>query len=325
MQYTQWQPEWRLHSSEFHAERLGLPPITERNASAYPPPSLKKFQSAASREPADSPPALWYWQMTTQEWEDRDSESYKKAKDQHRNMLAEIKQRKQQHEKARPARDRSSRNRPSNSERRKQRNEQVMRKHTAAVITSRRDEQPWYDRRDLFAQLLKAAFLPTRHLFGGCSHLYVWSNFSCSVPGGPCIHDQMQPLSTPDSEWVHELVESCDVYMQFLKSNPGRRPRDNDDEWRAYNIYSIAPASRHVKGEGLTLDEAKRLQLACEDWLCVRRAPFVHYLLPTQRAAERCDKEMRAFQRLAARRPCDPDGPFIEEWWANLVVGRLRI
>ena len=58
----------------------------------------------------------------------------------------------------------------------------------AAVIAARRTEQPWNKRRDLFAQLLKAAGLPTRHLFGGCSHLHAWSNFSCCVPGSPCIY-----------------------------------------------------------------------------------------------------------------------------------------
>ena len=34
---------------------LGLPPITERNASRYPAPLLKSFQSAASRAPHDAP------------------------------------------------------------------------------------------------------------------------------------------------------------------------------------------------------------------------------------------------------------------------------
>ena len=247
-----------MQTSEAHAEHLGLPPITERNASRYPPPSLKSFQSAASRAPHDAPPALWYWQMTTEEW-DRGSRSYELAKKQYRRLLPAQQQSEKQREQKRPKRDRTSRQRPSSSERRKQRKDLVVRVQRAAVIAARRTEQPWNKRRDLFAQLLKAAGVPTRHLFGGCSHLYAWSNFSCCVPGGPCIHDQMQPLSMPDAEWVEDLVESCDRYLEFLGANLARRPRDNEEEWRAYNVYAIAPASCHLKGQGLTLDEARQL------------------------------------------------------------------
>ena len=65
------------------AERAGLPRILPRlrrnraseNAAQYPPPSLNKFRTAASRQPADAPPVLWYWQMTGEEW-DRKSHSY---------------------------------------------------------------------------------------------------------------------------------------------------------------------------------------------------------------------------------------------------------
>ena len=48
------------------------------NAAQYPPPSLNKFRTAASRAPADAPPCLWYWQMTGNEW-DRKSRSYQVA------------------------------------------------------------------------------------------------------------------------------------------------------------------------------------------------------------------------------------------------------
>ena len=105
-------------------------------------------------------------------------------------------------------------------------------------------------------------------------------------------------------------------------SRGGRETMRRSGERTWYNVYAIAPASRHLKGQGLTLDEARQLQRACEHWLCVRRAPFVHYLTLAQRAREREDEQMRAFQRSAARRPCDPDGPFIDEWWADLVVGK---
>ena len=65
------------------ATRAGLPRILPRrrnqvaseNAWQYPPPSLNKFRTAASREPADAPPVLWYWQMTGEQW-DRKSHSY---------------------------------------------------------------------------------------------------------------------------------------------------------------------------------------------------------------------------------------------------------
>ena len=46
------------------------------NAAIYPPPSLDKFRTAASRAPADAPPVLWYWQMTGETW-DRQTHSYR--------------------------------------------------------------------------------------------------------------------------------------------------------------------------------------------------------------------------------------------------------
>ena len=35
----------------------------------YPPKSLYKYRSEKSRAPNDSPPVLWYWQMTTEVWD----------------------------------------------------------------------------------------------------------------------------------------------------------------------------------------------------------------------------------------------------------------
>ena len=46
------------------------------NAAKYPPPSLDRFRTAASREPADAAPVLWYWQMTGKTW-DRKTYSYR--------------------------------------------------------------------------------------------------------------------------------------------------------------------------------------------------------------------------------------------------------
>ena len=164
--------------AEAHAQRRGLLPITERNASQYPPPSLNKFRTKASRAPGDCKPALWYWQMTTEEW-DRDGHSYELAKKQWRRLLSEYRQQEKQREQQRSWRDRTGRVQ-SAANRRKQRNEQVRRVQTEAAIAARRAAQPWHDRRDLFRDLLRAAGLPTRHLIGACSHLYASSNFSCS-------------------------------------------------------------------------------------------------------------------------------------------------
>ena len=46
------------------------------NAVLFPPPSLDKFRTAASRAPADAAPVLWYWQMTGETW-DRQTHSYR--------------------------------------------------------------------------------------------------------------------------------------------------------------------------------------------------------------------------------------------------------
>ena len=73
-----------------HAARRGLPRIVADNATSYPPPSLNSFRTAAARAPADSAPALWYWQLTGEEWR-RDSHSYELAKKAWRRVPAEHK------------------------------------------------------------------------------------------------------------------------------------------------------------------------------------------------------------------------------------------
>ena len=88
-----------------HAERLGLPRISPENAAAYPPPSLNAFRKPESRQPDDSAPALWYWQMAGCDW-DRAGHSYELEKKRHRRMLAEHKQSEKQRE---AQRDRSKR------------------------------------------------------------------------------------------------------------------------------------------------------------------------------------------------------------------------
>ena len=69
-----------------HAAWLGLPRITATNAAQHPPPDLNKFRSAAARAPANSVPALWYWQTTGDEWP-RDGRSFDVAKKRHRRMV----------------------------------------------------------------------------------------------------------------------------------------------------------------------------------------------------------------------------------------------
>ena len=82
----------RAETTAVYAERAGLPRILPKskvprpyhntpilgpsdNAAQYPPPSLNNFRTTASREPADAPPVLWYWQMTGEEW-NRETHSY---------------------------------------------------------------------------------------------------------------------------------------------------------------------------------------------------------------------------------------------------------
>ena len=69
-----------------HAARLGLPRITAENAAQHPPPSLNNFRTAAARAPANSEPALWYWQMTGDEWL-RDGHSFDIEKKRQRRMV----------------------------------------------------------------------------------------------------------------------------------------------------------------------------------------------------------------------------------------------
>ena len=70
-----------------HALRLDLPRIDATNAARYPPADLNKFRAATARAPADSAPALWFWQMTGDEWP-RDGHSYELAKKRHRRMVS---------------------------------------------------------------------------------------------------------------------------------------------------------------------------------------------------------------------------------------------
>ena len=73
-----------------HAAQRGLPRIVAANATSHPPPSLNNYRTAAARAPANSAPALWYWQLTGEEWL-RDSHSYELAAKAWRRMPAEHK------------------------------------------------------------------------------------------------------------------------------------------------------------------------------------------------------------------------------------------
>ena len=64
---------------------MSAPRIACSNAADYPPPSLNAYRTAASRAPADSPPAVWFKQMTGREW-DRQSKSYDLEKKRWRRM-----------------------------------------------------------------------------------------------------------------------------------------------------------------------------------------------------------------------------------------------
>ena len=98
------EPEPEVHeTAATHAARLGLLRIVAANATSHPPPSLNSYRTAAARAPADSAPALWYWQLTGEEWL-RDSHNYELAKKAWRRMLAE-------HKAAEQQRDRSGRKR----------------------------------------------------------------------------------------------------------------------------------------------------------------------------------------------------------------------
>ena len=61
-------------------------PISAANAKQHPPPSLNSFRTAAARAPANSKPALWFWQMTGDEWP-RDGHSFDIEKKRHRRMV----------------------------------------------------------------------------------------------------------------------------------------------------------------------------------------------------------------------------------------------
>ena len=91
-------------STASHAMRCDLPRIVAANATSHPPPSLNSCRTAAARGP-DSAPALWYWQLTGEEWLG-DSHSYELAKKAWRRMPAE-------HKAAERDRDRSGRKRPA--------------------------------------------------------------------------------------------------------------------------------------------------------------------------------------------------------------------
>ena len=96
-------------SASAHAAQLGLPRIVASNAASYPPPSLHSFRTAAERAPADAAPALWYWQLTGDEWR-RDGHTYELAKKVWRRMPAEHKATERERERKR---DRSARQQPA--------------------------------------------------------------------------------------------------------------------------------------------------------------------------------------------------------------------
>ena len=122
-------------------------------------PSLNKFRSAASRAPDDSPPVLWFWQMTEKDW-DRQGHSYDVQKKQHRRLLTQYQQRDKQREKERDKlRDRSARVRPAddNIRRRKQYAAEVKRKRARDFEAARRADRPRRERQALLCQLFDAA------------------------------------------------------------------------------------------------------------------------------------------------------------------------
>ena len=253
-----------------HAARLGLPYITPLNADAYPPPSLNSFRSAASRAPDDSPPVLWFWQMTEKDW-DRQGHSYEVQKKQYRRLLVEYKQRDKQREKNRDKlRDRSTRKRPAEDRlrRRKQYAAEVKRKRAREFEEARRADRPRRERQALLCQLFDAAGLSTHHLVERCSYDGGENPFTCCV--GACVHEQLEPLSQPDAEWVEDLAVKLTRYREFLEAHPSRtKPdADNDDEYLASCAYALAPGSRHKKRRGYNIGEAKVLERACTSWVC---------------------------------------------------------
>ena len=97
-------PPTAREATASHAVPRGLPRIVAANATSHPPPSLNSCRTAAARGP-DSAPALWYWQLTGEEWLG-DSHSYELAKKRWRRMPAE-------HKAAERSRDRSGQKRPA--------------------------------------------------------------------------------------------------------------------------------------------------------------------------------------------------------------------
>ena len=83
---VQEQPSADGSTTAEHAARLSLPRITAENAAQHPPPSLNSFRTAAARAPANSAPALWFWQMTGDEWP-LDGHSFDIEKKRHRRMV----------------------------------------------------------------------------------------------------------------------------------------------------------------------------------------------------------------------------------------------
>lgn len=75
-----------FHKSSEVAARDGLPRIDASNALQYPPPSLNQFRTHEARAPAEAPPAIWYWQLTGEEWL-RDGHSFSVAKKRYRRMV----------------------------------------------------------------------------------------------------------------------------------------------------------------------------------------------------------------------------------------------
>ena len=99
-----------------------LPHITSENAERFPPPDLRKFKKR-SRGPR-SAPALWFRQMTGEEWKGSDKEHrYVLGKNRWRHMT-EDKLREKERE---AARDRSDRIRPEDDNERRVREKRELR------------------------------------------------------------------------------------------------------------------------------------------------------------------------------------------------------
>ena len=214
-----------------HAARLGLPRIhTRDDALQHEPPSLDAYRAAASREPDDCAPALWYWQMTGLDW-DRQTRTYRLQRMRHERLAASDAQR--QAEASRDQkRDRSERDRPAAADDSIRRQEQLaaQRKADDALLADLdwRADAPRRARQKLFAALLNAAGLD---MSAGLHGLYVPHGLYTACDGATgsplCIHCFLDidkaALEMTDPDWVEDLIVCCEKYLEFLDDRTSLR------------------------------------------------------------------------------------------------------